>query len=137
MWYYENSILTNRDFDLNLDSIFLNLDLDFIFLNSCLDFILIFDLSFSSLSLLVSSTSSDLSLKQVRKRKILCDFKIKYWFNKLLIRKLIACSDKNISYCLLSIFVAIKILRDLYFLSTRFQLWISQARISISLFIVV
>ena len=136
MWYYENSILTNRDFDLNLDSVFLNLDLDFIFLNSYLDFILIFDLSFSSSSLLVSSTSSDLSSRQVRKRKTLCDFEIKYWFNKSLMRSSIAHLNRNIDYYLLSIFVATKILKDLYFLSIRFQLWTSWARISMSSFIV-
>ena len=137
MWYYKNSILTNKDFDLNLNSVFLNLDLDFIFLNSYLDFILIFDLFFSSSSLLVSSTSSDLSSRQIRKRKTLYDFKIKYWFNKSLMKNLIAHSDKNIDCYLLSIFVVIKILKDLYFLSTRFQLWTSQARISMSSFIVV
>ena len=135
MWYYENSILTNKNFDLNLDFIFLNLNLDFIFLNSYLNFILIFDLSFSSSSLLVSSTSSDLLSRQVRKRKTLCDFKIKYWFNKLLMRSSITYLSRNINHYLLSIFVITKILRDLYFLSTRFQLWTSWTRISMSSFI--
>ena len=137
MWYYENSILINKNFDLNLDSVFLNLDLDFIFLNSYLNFILIFDLSFLLLSLLISSTSSNLLLRQVRKRKTLCDFEIKYWFNKLLMRNSIAYSDKNIDYCLLLIFVATKILKDLYFLSTKFQLWTSWIRILMSSFIIV